>query len=443
MQFTTIAALMGFGNRVLSQNIDLDFVKVVRPDPPAIKVPADRLSQPIVYDQAKAVANVIEDMRNNPLAESRKGSVEVSDSVQKRQEGSPGVIDLFDSEPACTDLNGTLYGDDASDSEEERVRKFLGNTSLYREALDAFTPENYTLVFQNMTNSTIQANGYLGYYVLSSYNTSECAQRCTDTIGCQAFNVYFERDPSLVPGPDCQNPPALLTTKCALWGGPISAGNALNAGQYRQLFHVVMSGSNGYVLSSTIGPLSTFAINAPLDCNGADTYMGFRLFNTSLPFSEELCAAACEETTRNAMAPRLSNSTTPPQICAFYNTYILEKNSITQGQICAMYSQSWDPREYATNGGQYDGEGNHFTIASSVFSGNVSLPPICPADLPDLRLDTEVSDFCTSYLPYNGPPTVTATVTSASATFSSRGMPDALSLNVGSLLPKLLSILRK
>ena len=130
MHIAIIAALMGFGNRVLSQKIDLDFVRAVRPDPPAIKVPADRLSQPIVFDQDKAVANLIEDMRNKPLAVSRKGSVEVSDSVQKRQESSPSVIiDLFDSEPACADLNGTLYGDHASDSEKERVRKILGNTS--------------------------------------------------------------------------------------------------------------------------------------------------------------------------------------------------------------------------------------------------------------------------------------------------------------------------
>lgn len=79
------------------------------------------------------------------------------------------------------------------------------------------------------------------YTILSTYNASECADICTRTLGCQAFNLYFERGPSKVPGPDCRNPPALVIPFCALWGGPVSTGNALNEGQYREQFHVVIT----------------------------------------------------------------------------------------------------------------------------------------------------------------------------------------------------------
>lgn len=112
-----IAALVGFGNCVLSQMIDLDLVKALRADPPTTKVPTDRLIETIEFDQDKAISGVIERMRNDPLTDLRRGSVEASDSVQKRQKHASSVINnLFDSGPACTDLNGTLYNDDASDS---------------------------------------------------------------------------------------------------------------------------------------------------------------------------------------------------------------------------------------------------------------------------------------------------------------------------------------
>jgi len=43
--------------------------------------------------------------------------------------------------------------------------------------------------------------------------------------------------------------------------------------------------------SSIVVP-SSAALNAPLNCNGADTFMGSKLFSSG-PFDESLCAAAC------------------------------------------------------------------------------------------------------------------------------------------------------
>lgn len=163
MRFLVIAVLLWHSSYVSSQKIDLDFIKAARPDPPTTEIAADKSNQTVEFDQAKAIANVVADIRENPLADSKKGSVQAPDGVQKRDEDEPIIIvELVDLKPACTILNGTLYGDDPTDSEDERVQKFLSNATLHEEALDVITPQNYTLVFRNLTNSTIQANGYLG-----------------------------------------------------------------------------------------------------------------------------------------------------------------------------------------------------------------------------------------------------------------------------------------
>lgn len=64
--------------------------------------------------------------------------------------------------------------------------------------------------------------------------------------GCVSVNVYFERDPKVDPGKGCPNPPSTTYIKCALWGAPIRANDAINTGQYRDQFQVVIAGSNGY-----------------------------------------------------------------------------------------------------------------------------------------------------------------------------------------------------
>jgi hypothetical protein len=70
-------------------------------------------------------------------------------------------------------------------------------------------------------------------------------------------------------------------------------------------------------------------INAPLNCNKADTFMGSRLF-TSGPFDERLCAAACTaQTAYNLKHPPASGS---PKTCQFYSTYVLRKDGASQGQ---------------------------------------------------------------------------------------------------------------
>lgn len=114
--------------------------------------------------------------------------------------------------------------------------------------------------------------------------------------------------------------------------------------------------------------LGNAAINAPLDCNGHDTYMGVKIWTTG-PFDPRLCAAACTATSDFDRTHGFS------QTCQFYNTYLLLKNGTAVGQYCAMYNQTWSS-SYATNVGQYRGY-NHYTIAQSYSYSNSSAPGVC------------------------------------------------------------------
>jgi hypothetical protein len=208
-----------------------------------------------------------------------------------------------------------------------------------------------------------------------------------------------------------------------LWGGPLSQDNALNEGQWREKYHVVITASNGYVLSSSLNPLSGKAINAPLDCNDNDAYMGMRLLTDNAPFDPERCAAICDATTQyNIQHPETGKA---PRLCKFYNTYILNKNYISQGQACSMCTQYWDPDTYATNDGQFDGEGNHYTISASTFFSNKTdvITPVCPADIEKLKTNNDASAFCASYISYVAPTTATATVGGGTTTIEACGQP--------------------
>lgn len=112
-------------------------------------------------------------------------------------------------------------------------------------ATNAPTPDGYDLVFAG-ANGSMTASNYMGLYTFTSYDPLRCASQCDQASGCQAFNMYIERDPSLNANVDkCPNPPSTTNYKCTLWGAPLSVEEATNNGQYQAEFHVVIAGSNG------------------------------------------------------------------------------------------------------------------------------------------------------------------------------------------------------
>ncbi|KAJ2992055.1 hypothetical protein NUW58_g2302 [Xylaria curta] len=239
---------------------------------------------------------------------------------------------------------------------------FLVYGDFKSAAEGAPTPTGYYQTFKNLKGSN-SAYGYSGYSTLDSYDTAECARRCNNVDSCSGFNIYFERDPAIVPSAACPNPDSTTVIKCVYWGDYISAANANNEGQWRNDFHVVIAGSNGYVKSgipSVPGfdgvSLGNAAINAPLNCLGKDTYMGSKIFTTSF-YDTGLCAAACAS--QNEYNTAHPPSTGSPKICQFFVTYMAHRNGSPEGQVCVMYTQPWDS-SYATNDGQWRGN-DHYT----------------------------------------------------------------------------------
>ncbi|KAI7229008.1 hypothetical protein KC330_g7641 [Hortaea werneckii] len=124
--------------------------------------------------------------------------------------------------------------------------------SYYSSAANsAQTPPGFNAVFTN-TGASPNADQYLGYTLLDTYDVQTCADKCNGIKDCKSFNIYFERDPSVNPDSDtCANPPSVTNIKCVWWGSTISSDVNVNKGQWRNQFEVVIAGSNGYVGTPT------------------------------------------------------------------------------------------------------------------------------------------------------------------------------------------------
>lgn len=102
----------------------------------------------------------------------------------------------------------------------------------------------------------------MGLYTMKSFDTLNCVSLCDQADGCQAVNMYIERDPTLDPNADnCPNPPSLTNFKCTLWGAPVVGEQATNRGQWRDSFEVAITGSNG--MSQSSRRCSSYLLNAP------------------------------------------------------------------------------------------------------------------------------------------------------------------------------------
>lgn len=133
---------------------------------------------------------------------------------------------------------------------------FVKYTVFHGDAISAALPSGYLISFA-ASNAAVQQNtDFMTYYLLPSYNTQTCADYCTNTYGCQAWNIFFERAPSVNPAVGCPNPPSVTYVKCSLFSQTVASSQlATNAGQWRgpysganvtQNFQVVIAGSNAF-----------------------------------------------------------------------------------------------------------------------------------------------------------------------------------------------------
>ncbi|KAI6086509.1 hypothetical protein F4821DRAFT_238405, partial [Hypoxylon rubiginosum] len=246
-------------------------------------------------------------------------------------------------------------------------RAFTRNRAFATVATAAPTPTGYNQTFVNL-QARSDAFGYLGFVVLDSYDTGQCADLCNDVfLGCQSFNIFFERDPTLTPGRGCRNPPSTTNIKCVFWGGDLAADTATNQnGEFIANFHVVVAGSNGYMKTDppdVPNYSGEYTGNATIDVPQRDTgggrgrrggtFIGSRIFTDTF-FNPRLCAAACDAQTRYALAnppPRGQ-----PQVCRFFATYLLYRNGDPIAQYCSLYTRYYSPTFATFTGATINGD---------------------------------------------------------------------------------------
>ncbi|GAM90385.1 hypothetical protein ANO11243_084280 [Dothideomycetidae sp. 11243] len=394
ISLAAMLALAAAAPAPIPQDIDFDLVDAL--PAPTYSIAVGATAQVITYDPSAIVsaaqAQITSDVASDPAV-----------TLVKRTACAPQPTGAKNAPVVATDT----------------PTAFSNNTAFASIALAAPVPSGYVQRFQNL-NASNNAYGYMGYTTLDSYDTALCAKKCTALKGCSSINIYFERDPSVEPAAACPNPPSYTMIKCVFWGGPVNTANALNTGQWRQNFQVVIAGSNGYESSYATpqgygNPVAlNAAINAPYDAYGFDSYMGVALFNSG-PFDLQLCADACSLKSQYALAHPPTDGS-PVQTCQFFNTYILYVNNLTnpQGQYCAMYSETWSSK-YATNVGQWRGSdwyfiGNSYAVSNSSNPSSASPNAAVHQASKDISY-WSISSYCSTKYGFYSTKTVTAKAT--------------------------------
>jgi len=213
----------------------------------------------------------------------------------------------------------------------------------------------------------------------------------------------------------------------------VSQSNALNFGQYRNKFHVVIAGSNGYVNRSIDTPagytaptyLGNSIINAPkTDCADYPNQLQNLLWPTG-PFDAGRCAAACSAYNANLPAGSVAQS------CQFFNTYVLKGNGKDAGQYCALYQQAF-PSSASTsssvviNGVTYT-YGYSYTFTNTTSAGGPAIP-CAVASASRIIGSSTLQGFCSTLLGFNAPTSTSTVIVTPTSTVLSTVVPVASSV---------------
>jgi hypothetical protein len=266
------------------------------------------------------------------------------------------------SKPCATQPDG--YGPKVQPDTPEA---FANYEEFQRESLSAITPLGYESTFKDL-NASVSGVTYLGLTTYTSYDVGKCGAQCDSTKLCTGFNIYVERDPSVNPHLNCSNPASITNYKCTLWGSSVEQSMATNYGQYREGFHVVIAGSNGYTKPAP--PPKCHGWAPPQKCGDGkkahshpQSSIGEHFFPG--PFNPDYCSAFAAEQNKknehkiNSWKPTLTNSNNPYK-CTFFNAYMLKKLGQPMGTYCSLFTQHY-PGEAAT----YTPEKHGWDIESS------------------------------------------------------------------------------
>ncbi|CZR63772.1 uncharacterized protein PAC_13669 [Phialocephala subalpina] len=233
-------------------------------------------------------------------------------------------------------------------------------------------PDTTEAYFTNLHAST-STSSYMGYTILSSYDTNKCASLCTSQTGCTAFSLYFERDPTLDPNAtSCPNSPSLTNIK--------SSG-------------VAIAGSNGYNAVATppsnpgfTGPIAwPGAPDCPVDpVTGISTYIGSRFFSFGV-FPGQVHISIVRFVFRPARLRQLiiSPMLLRDRIRKFVTMLLRMPNDnfgTPQGVYCAIFMESWDKGYGSVTAAEF-GDVQWWTVGSAYVYTNAtysaSYSPIC------------------------------------------------------------------
>lgn len=192
---------------------------------------------------------------------------------------------------------------------------------------------------------------------MSSYDPSICRKFCDSTTGCQGFNIYAERDPTMIPdSKKCPNPPSSTTFKCTLWSSAFKSADAKFPGTMKGAFEIAVAASNGYLKGTAPTMIEGYAAPKSLDGAIVEPTAGTSLGSKYVPFTKEfngkstpqVCADTCRAITSQNY--KQADDGAAVKKCSFFNAYVLSKNGVPEGLYCSFYSQQIAD-QYATNTG--------------------------------------------------------------------------------------------
>lgn len=228
---------------------------------------------------------------------------------------------------------------------------FLADDSLHKIAKSAQDPNGYASTFKDL-NAAVNANTYLGFETLKSYDVDACAAHCDNTDLCTSFNIYLERDPAWNPEQcSCPVPSSITNYKCSYWGSGVTADAAVNQGQNRTGgFQVVITGSNGYTKANTTTPVTPSGCTKPKKCGAVHdhprTSLGQHFFPG--PFDVSLCSKYAQaQNAKNVASSFWSKWSTyfgyNPGKCNFFNAFMIKEDGIPKGTYCKLFAQQYEP----------------------------------------------------------------------------------------------------
>lgn len=291
---------------------------------------------------------------------------------------------------------------------EDTPAAFRYFEEFYLASTSAPKPEGYELAVQGLGGAMKNDLGFLGSHLLEQYDTEECARFCDDLPTCASFNVYFERDPTYEPNTTagCPNPPSTTNINCVLWNSRLNPDAAINFGEIREDFQVVITGSNLY--NKIKGPLdlSDMGFSGPrtdVDNDAAfevpdeptgdystllkQLPMYYRSYDDSATFDQydpTLCAHLCSDITNEA-TPSFPFTNNAFPVCSMFVAYEL-RYKFPIAMVCELYSSVWSSRYQTLRQViAFSGEGDETITLQptkiSVYQRNdYQYPPICAMD---------------------------------------------------------------